>query len=336
MDHGYWRYFYCFACNKMHAEAITKYAFEKLHAEHRSIEALEVLDEAIGADPSYKKAQQLKGVILLSLFEYNKGWPLYELWHDNTGDPKKYQNFLDYLWDGKPTDKHLVVWHDQGLGDTIQFLRYIPMVKELAPNLTLAIKPVLSSLVEMSFPGIPIVQHLPDMDTDNKRTVHVPISSLGAIFKTTVENIPNVFPYLKVLSFHRHDTYKGRIGICWKSGYEWPGAENKSMTFEDIKPLMQFKPKSLQIEDTKVFNFAETAAIMNDLDLVITVDTANAHLAGALNKKTWLMLPYDCSWRWGQEGETTPWYPSMKLFRQPKSGDWETVINQIEGQLKCQ
>jgi tetratricopeptide (TPR) repeat protein len=303
-----------------------------LHADQRSNEALEILDQVLKIDPSANEALVLKGNILLALGDYTSGWPLYENWHNNI-DPETYKKDKASQWDGQPTDNLVILRDDQGFGDCIQFLRYVPMVQERCSKILMVVKPGLEQLVRNSFPGL---QYSPYQITDRMIQIRCdpldfptlrqsPITSLGSVFNTTVDSIPNKVPYL----FAPGHGIRG-VGVCWNSGNQWENAHIKSIPYRLIRPLIDATAAlSLQQEDLRVNSFAETAAIIKELDLVITVDTAVAHLAGALGKPVWILLAKDCSWRWMQNRTDSPWYPTAKLYRQKTAGDWQPVIDDV-------
>ena len=258
----------------------------------------------------------LMGMCYLAKGDLKKGWPLYEQWHNNTGDPELYKKFMATKWKGDHVD-NLLVWNDQALGDCIQYLRYIPLVQDCCLQLRLGIKIELRQLVADSFPGI--------VQTDKRiySPCQAPITSLASIFGF----IPKTVPYLKAGIIKS----KANIGVCWKTDTSIENGNLKSIPYELIKPLMDKTGAiSLQKEDLNVTNIADTAAIINGLDLVISVDTMVAHLAGALGKPTWVMLMKNCAWTWYHDHV---WYPTVIKFRQSQKGDWNSVLHDIEEKL---
>jgi len=280
-----------------------------LHSEQRSHEALDIIDRVLELDPTYRGAKYLKAVIYLSLGDYEKGWPLY---------------IKPAGWNGETTNDPVIIYDDQGYGDFFQFARYLPLVQERCSNLIVVAKNDMLELIRDSFEDIDF------QPFEHQEGRLCPITNLAYIFKT----IPNTIPYLKTSC--RSDI-KARIGLCWDTG----SRNNERYVVRVIpdhiiKPLLD-RPDviPLQKEYLKTKTFSDMAAVINNLDLVITIDTSIAHLAGALGKPVWILLSQDCDWRWGQGQLETQWYPNAKLIRQRISNDWKEVIQRIDAQLSA-
>lgn len=249
--------------------------------------------------------------------------------------------------------KSLYVHWEQGLGDTIQFCRYVTMLRDRGANVTLCVQTALKPLLAGSFPDLEIVTALPDgRDFD----YHTPLLSLPLAMGTRLQTIPAPVPYLDV-NPARVRKWTERLGsTAFKVGVRWVGGQRsvndkRSLSLADLAPLAAIPgvrlislvqgadfagiPDGLVIEqpepdfDRPGEEFLDTAAIMRNCDLVISCDTSVAHLAGALGIPTWLILPQVAEWRWLIDREDTPWYPTMRLFRQTKPGDWEQIMLRV-------
>ena len=302
---------------------------------HKSLELTEeVLRYVDPSDKLFMKASIIKGEILMSEGDYEKGLPLYryeyDLWDHKMNMP---------MWNGEDEIDVLVLWQDQGFGDTIQNIRYFEMLlaKARITRLYILVKKELQELFHQTFPafcGKIAVEgdgNLFDIDlTATDRYMHLPISQLPLLFKTTIDTIPHRIPYLKADKLE----IPHKIGWCWESGNQWSNAHFKSIPQIWIEPLMEkFGGISLQVKDLNVDNFAATATIINSLDLIISVDTATAHLAGALGKPVWILLHQIADWRWMKDRTDNLWYPTARLFRQKAFGDWKSVLAEVESEL---
>jgi hypothetical protein len=259
-------------------------------------------------------------------------------------------------WQGEPlVNKSLLIHAEQGYGDTIQFLRFVPLLVQMGGNIILEVQDgsLLSLARSLGCNGTVITRndHAPEAD------LQIPLMSIPGVLKTTLETLPGYVPYL--FADHERRTYwqrtigsrQGlRIGICWKGRNEHVNDRFRSCPLPALIPLLrlpeiqwfslQFGPGKeelrasaadlplIDLTDSST-DFHDTAALMAEIDLVITVDTAVAHLAGATGRPTWLLLPFAPDWRWGLATDMTPWYPAMKLFRQEKPGDWLGVAEQV-------
>jgi len=337
-----------------------------LSVQERFDEACAAFRKGVELDDKCNDAKFNLGLTLLTIGEFTEGWEFYDT-RLNLPD-KVITPFPGVpLWDGNPDiDAPLMVWAEQGYGDNIQFVRYIPLLIEAGIDVVLSTrKPLMSLFKDCLEPhSPPIVEHKRDELKDFK--YHIPLLSLPRIFSTTLRTIPCMPGYLKApnyirpsLSFERHP-FALNIGIVWASGADNKDMyEDKSTNLESIMPL--FDPwrheklvaiHSLQVGvdadqltpwrdewgvydwSNQLSDFKDTAMIISQLDLVITVDTAVAHIAGAMDKPTWLMLQHNADFRWLRGRSDTPWYPSMTLIRQKKLGDWTSVFNQVSSSLK--
>ena len=323
-------------------------------AQGRLQDALASLEEAIRLDPECVSAQWNRALIWLLLGDFSRGWPGYEWRWKHFRLPA--QPFPQPRWDGSPlAGRTILLYWEQGLGDTLQFVRYASLVKERGGSVLVVCQPSLARLLE-TCPGVDMViaegMLLPHFD------VQVPLLSLPEIFQSNLASIPAGIPYLAPPQ-HVHPELEAalaasppilRVGIVWAGNPEHKNDRNRSCLLAHFRPLTRVPDVALfslqkglravdlhdqtnefAITDLSQFlgDFGDTAAAIARLDLVVTVDTAVAHLAGALGKPVWLLLPFAPDWRWLLEREDSPWYPSMRLFRQTRSDDWIGVIARV-------
>jgi tetratricopeptide (TPR) repeat protein len=326
-----------------------------LQDQGRMDEALASFRRASTLDPGYPMAIACEGMLHLLRGDFAAGWEKYEArW--GLGDLLP-RDFKEPQWQGEPLAGKTILLHaEQGFGDTIQFLRYLPLVAARGGKVVLELQRPLIPLVARSA-GVKVIARgdpLPRFD------LHCPLLSLARAFATTVQNIPASVPYLAAAS-ERLAHWRARIGSepGLKVGIAWAGSpvhrndRHRSIPIERFKPLLELAGTrffSLQVGarsadltaiepvpvtdlSGELTDFGETAAAIANLDLVIAADTALVHLAGALNKPVWTLLPFAPDWRWLVGRSDSPWYPSMRLFRQPRHGDWEGVIATVRQAL---
>jgi tetratricopeptide (TPR) repeat protein len=297
------------------------------------------------------------GTIRLLQGDFSRGWPLYEFRKQSPGF-----NFVKYRgteWDGKPLNgKRILLWFEQGLGDTIQFLRFVPEVERLGGKVILAVQPELRRLVEESVKAEGFIDPAKEV---LKFDVQCSLLSLPLMLMTTVETIPGKTPYLHAPVnliekwAERIKPYEKelRVGLAWAGRPGHLNDANRSMQLKDLAPLaatgaaffslQKWKTgfsiagpdPAMQLIDwtNELTDFADTAGLIANLDLVISVDSAMAHLAGALNARVWVLLPKAPDWRWLLGREDSPWYPSMRLFRQEKLGDWTGPVGRVAKEI---
>jgi hypothetical protein len=257
--------------------------------------------------------------------------------------------------------KTILIYDEQGLGDTILFVRYLPLLLEKGAKVLLAPQPSLRQLLHTLGPGVRIVSLV---DTTLEFDFHTPLASLPLAFGTEADNIPVPIPYLKAepdrVSFWRSKLGDNgfKIGICWQGsthkidrGRSFPLALFHDLAkIEGVRLVSLHKgagesqlenlPNGMVVEklgedfDTGDQAFLDSAAVINCCDLVITSDTAIAHLAGALGASTWVVLKWVPDWRWQLERKDSPWYPSLQLFRQSQPGQWQPVFVEMENSLR--
>ena len=327
-----------------------------LQSMERDEEALLSFDHAIALNPSYADAYWNKALLKLRLGHYEEGWELYE-WRWKTVQKEYASQFSQPLWLGPESlkDKTILLYGEQGLGDAIQFCRYIPKLEALGAKVILKVQESLSKILSTLKGQFQII-------TDEKLVpacdYQCPLLSLPLAFKTTIETIP-AGTYLCVDPIKQQQwkerlgvKIKPRIGIVWSGSKEFKHDRKRSIPFDTFSTLLSSElaegfdfyclQKEICPEDkhslsqfsvtthmTDLHNFSETAALISEMDLVISVDTAVVHLAGALGQPVWVLLPYDPDFRWLTEREDSPWYPTARLFRQKQVGDWEGVIEAV-------
>jgi len=254
---------------------------------------------------------------------------------------------FQYIWDGTPLQgKRVLVRCYHGLGDTIQFIRYMPLVKAIAAEVIVwAQAPLLPLLQTVS--GIDRLLPLHDGTPELEYDIDVEIMELPHIFRTTLANLPTQVPYLHVepllLSPNNEQL---SVGLVWKAG-DWD--ERRSIPFTALTPLTEIPGIRFYVlqADAKIagwqeefgiypgaFNLLEYARVIRGLDLMISVDSMPAHLAGALGVPVWTLLHAEADWRWLENRDDSPWYPTMRLFRQEHPGNWEGVMERVKAELE--
>lgn len=322
-------------------------------------EAAKLYDKAIEISPQHYETYWNKALLHLLLGQYSQGWELYESrWKSIF--KKASRHFSKPLWlgDASLAGKSILIYGEQGLGDDIQFCRYVAEVEKLGAKVFLDVhKPLLSLMSSLNgnFKIIQSESDLPDFD------YHCPMMSLPYAFKTQLETIPATTPYLyanaeKAKSWQQKlgNKTRLRIGLVWSGSSDHKNDHNRSLPLAMLKPLfsLPFEFHALQKEmratdmqtlatldglhthHVALNDFSDTAALISHLDLVITVDTSVAHLAGAMGKECWVLLPHSPDFRWMLHRTDSPWYPSITLFRQPAFNDWVNVIDSVREQLK--
>ena len=322
-------------------------------------EAIAAFEQSIALDPEYADAQWNLALYRLLLGDFERGWQGYE-WRWKQVQVSKYQrNYPQPLWRGKEAlaGKTVFLYAEQGLGDMLQFCRYASRVADLGARVILeappALQPVLSGLTGVT-QVIAQGTAIPEFD------LHCPITSLPLAFHTTADTIPRDVPYVtpdparaKRWQNKLGPKTKPRVGLAW-SGNLLPDP-NRSMTLAEAMhfAVAGVEVISLQKEvreadapllaahaeirhyGNELQDFGDTAALIDCVDLVISIDTSVAHLAGAMGKPLWVMLPYNPDWRWMVERDDCLWYPSARLFRQRAVADWTHVLRQVSDALRA-
>jgi hypothetical protein len=253
---------------------------------------------------------------------------------------------LQWIWNGEPLDaKRVLIRCYHGLGDTLQFIRYAPLVRARAAHVTVWAPAALLPLLE-EMPGIDRLEALHDGAYEGEYDIDVEVMELPHLFRTTVDTIPADVPYLHAEPLQLLRDGKLAVGVVWRAG-EWD--ERRSVPFEVMEQLAAVEGARLYVLQRDVAPNEEhprfrrlvaantiegTARAMRALDLVITVDSMTAHLAGALGVPVWTLLPTQCDWRWMADRGDSPWYPTMRLFRQSSGQQWLPVLASVTAELR--
>jgi tetratricopeptide (TPR) repeat protein/glycosyltransferase involved in cell wall biosynthesis len=317
-----------------------------LYQQGKLAAAIACHEKAIALQPDLAQAHYNLSQVLLLSGDLQRGFKEYE-WRQEKPDFAAYQPFQPRRWNGTNlAGKTIVLYAEQGLGDTIQMVRYLPQVRSQGAGCILvqcppALLNLLATCPEIDR-LIPLGEPLPAFD------VCASLMSLPHLFQTTVETIPDRSPYLspRAPSPFQPNPHTFNIGIVWAGNPSHPNNQRRSTALSHFLPLRDVprttlyslqKDSSDRLEGTgivdlsdRLHDLTDTAAIIAQLDLVITVDTAVAHLTGALGKPVWILLPFVPDWRWLQEREDSPWYPTARLFRQPQRGDWAAVFDRVK------
>ncbi|WP_285609234.1 tetratricopeptide repeat protein [Geothrix edaphica] len=315
-------------------------------------------EAALKLDPSFAEAHYNHALHLLQRGDFAQGWQEFG-WRWRAPGVAPRHGFTQPRWKGEDfRGRTLLVHAEQGLGDTLQFIRFVPQVAGRGGTVRVACPRELVALLGPALPGIQVLDEgaaLPPFD------LQCPLMDLPGVLRTTGETLPTTTPYL----FAQEDavtSWRGRfagaglkVGLVWRGGFRYALDAMRSLSLETLAPLAEVEGVrfvSLQKEllpaeaETPLLarcdaagpdlpDFAATAAAVAALDLVISVDTAVAHLAGALGRPTWLLLPHPSDWRWGLEASSTVWYPSLRLFRQDQAGDWTGVVHRVTRDIRA-
>lgn len=330
--------------------------------------ALEIYNKVLDIDPNYALARFSRSLTYLTLGNWTDGWKEYEWrWTAYNDIAKK---FDAPVWDGSDImGKRILIYAEQGLGDTVQFIRYAKLVKEMGAYVIFETQSPVKDLLKLC-PYIDEVyargEKLPHFD------LQIPLMSLPMIFKTEISSVPEIVPYIyakqELVQYWgeqiKHDR-NIKIGICWQGNPNYStqflrqAVASKSMHVKHFEPIArlqgitlynlqkmggedQLKDLSPDIKivsfdgdfDNSRGRFMDTVGLMQNLDLIITIDTGTCHVAAALGIPTWNLLPNPADWRWMIDRTDTPWYNNMRLFKQPTPGDWEGAIKECVKALK--
>ena len=326
-----------------------------LQALNQHREAIASYDRAVALKHDYADAHWNGALARLCIGDLPGGFAKFE-WRWRTGDGGP--SFRQPLWLGAQplSGKTILLYAEQGVGDCLQFARYVPLVTERGAQVLLAVhrelKALLSDLADEIFAE---GEALPPFD------LRCPLLSLPLAFGTTLATIPADVPYVRA-DEERAARWQARlgasaslrVGLVWSGNPAHKNDRRRSISFDQLAPLLaapgvQFVSLQKEVRPSdaeamgrsplidlaaELHDFADTAAVVASLDLIISVDTAVAHLAGAMGKPVWVLLPFSPDWRWLLERHDSPWYPSAQLFRQPRIGDWASVIARVAEKLR--
>jgi tetratricopeptide (TPR) repeat protein len=331
-----------------------------LQEENAVDEALVAYRKALEVDRHFHLAHLNEGIALLLKGELPLGWLKYEYrWLLPQAQKLRHSGQPFWRGDASLLGRTILLHSDQGFGDTIQFLRYAPVLASMGAMVHVEVEAPLADLAG-GVAGVVAVTKTgeapPPFD------LHCPFLSLPLGCRTTTASIPGQIPYLKpsknAISKWRHlerSPNKLNVGLVWRGNPNHDNDQNRSVSLELFRPILDCefcaffnlqwnlsaeesqsieRHPNIQNPISQVRNFEDTAAIILHLDLVISVDTAVAHLAGALGKPVWILLPFSPDWRWMLHRTDSPWYPTMRLYRQPRRGEWRIPISQVFDNLK--
>jgi Tfp pilus assembly protein PilF len=343
-----------------------------LHELGRPEEALADYEACLALNPGRPEALFYSGTAYLALGDYERGWERYEARRRLRGMRSGPDvDFVQPVWGGETPlkGKTILLHSEQGLGDTLQFCRYADLVKAKGATVILQVETTLVSLLSTLKGADHVVAKgadLPDFD------LHASIMSLPYAFRTSLQTVPAEVPYLhaepdKVAAWARRlgPRTRPRVGLVWAGGFQADRRDlqnvyrRRDASLGMLAPLAQAEvgfislqkgePAEGELADlvaagwdgpamlnpaADLHDFSDTAALIENLDLVITVDTAVAHLAGALGKPVWILDRFDSCWRWMRERTDSPWYPTARLFRQKTFGDWTPVVRDVAEALR--
>jgi hypothetical protein len=321
--------------------------------------AAKLFEQALELSPDSAEARSFLGLIHLTQGNFRVGWSEYE---DRRGTPqflRDRRTFSQPLWKGEPLEgSRILLYAEQGLGDTLHFVRYVPLVAARGGKVVLEVPSRLHRLLASTSGAVEVIRHgeaIPEVDWQ------CPLLSLPLAFGTELNTIPAKIPYiyadpLQVEAWRqRLPGNPLRIGLVWGGSPLHPHDARRSIALEHLAPLThlegatfcslqagepaeqvkQLGPRIhlIDLQDEQK-DFADTAAIIANLDLVISIDTSVAHLAGAMGKPVWILLNSSADWRWLLEREDCPWYPTVRLFRQPTPGNWQDVVARVDRELR--
>jgi tetratricopeptide (TPR) repeat protein len=359
---------------KRPAEALASYdravglepGFAEAHHNHgnaltdlkRPADALASYDRAVGLKPDFAEAHCSRGLALLLMGDFDGGLLQYE-WRNKLDDAVALR-FPQPLWLGEEdiADKILFIHCEQWLGDTIQFCRYAKLAEARGAKVFMSVQQPLRGLLKNLNPTIRIIG---SNETPTDFDYHCPLPSLPLAFATRLETIPAERQYIKAeeelrvaWSARLPQKTRPRIGVVWSGSEAHKNDHNRSMELRQFLPafdpdadwvclqkeIRETDRVALRQVDRIAFpgddlrDFSDTAALLDLMDLVITIDTSVAHLAGAMGKPVWILLPHNCDWRWLMERDDSPWYPSARLFRQRQLGNRAEVIDRMKIELR--
>ena len=324
----------------------------------RSAQAIASYDAAIAIQANYADAYWNKAIELLLCGDFAQGWKLYEWRWQRDAFTSRKRDFAQPLWlgDAPLVGKTVLLHAEQGLGDSIQFCRYARDVQALGADVLLEVPRPLMALFA-SLEGVSqIIEKgapLPQFD------YHCPLLSLPLAFQTQLENLPGRTPYLASTAPQRDRWQRRlgprtqpRVGLVWSGNALDKNDLQRSMRLQDLLPYLStdfeficlqkemwpadqhlIQTSQIRFFGAQIEDFSDTAALCDLVDLVISVDTSVAHLAGALGKPTWILLPYTPDWRWMLHRDDSPWYPSVRLYRQTQERAWPPVLERMRSDL---
>jgi len=321
-------------------------------------ETLADYQRALELRPGYDDVRWNESLTRLTLGQFETGWQQYEYrWQGEMARPRRHNEIPPWRKDSPLAEKRILVWWEQGLGDTLQFCRYVPLLRERGAEVVFEVQAPLKKLLASlgDFAVVASGDKIPGCD------FQIPLLSLPLAFETTLASIPARVPYLKADPENvrrwakqlQRSREKLNVGIAFSGHAAQKDDKLRSMRLRDVAPLAEsadlfviqvevnaadreFASQSggaIHLLDDRIKDFDDSAAVAENMDLVITIDTSVAHLAGALAKTTWILLPWTPTWRWMVDRDDSPWYPTARLFRQSSLGDWGGLVERVRGEL---
>ena len=330
-----------------------------LQALNRHAEAIASFDRALALAPDYADAHFNKSLALLATGDYGRGLAEYEWRWKRSGAAPRRREFDGPLWLGETPlgNRTILLYAEQGLGDTIQLARYAGLLARAGAKVVLEVQPELKALLSR-LPGCAAV--IGRGEPRPRYDVHCPLGSVPLALKTRPDEVPAEIPYLSV-DTERVARWRPRlaafgaprVAIVWAGNASHANDRIRSLPLGKLAPLWAdgrgrfvSLQRDLRAGDAELLasapvlhlgaelaDFDDTAAVLAECSLVIRVDTSVAHLAGALGRPLWVLLPFSSDWRWTAQGEPSPWYPAARLFRQPQPGDWDSVVARVAAEL---
>jgi len=332
-----------------------------LQAQNEVRSAIDAFRRALALEPDFTRARWNLALALLADAQFDEGWREYETRLDLPELGGSAESCPGPLWDGSaPGGKTLLVRTEQGLGDSLHFARYATLLARAGARCVMRCSEALAPLLA-TVAGVAEVSR--EGETFPPYDAHIPLLSLPRVFGTTPETIPRTVPYISVPEMNRAavHTYlrrasgSRRVGVCWAGSPKNANDRNRSVRLAWLAPLfavpgiswfsLQAGDAAAQLAATPAASevvplplgtpLVDTAALINELDLIVTVETAIAHLAGALGRPTWVLVPFALDWRWRVGDVDSPWYPTLRLFRQPRAHDWSSVVSNLLAELRA-
>jgi len=321
-------------------------------------QALWCYEQALNLQPNFPEAEMAQSHCLLLQGDFVGGWQHHEArWRTSQ---LRDQGLFPHepAWLGEPSleGRSILLWAEQGLGDTIQFARYIPLVADMAAQVTVCVPETLRRLLA-SLTAVPNVTLVSNDKALTPHDFHCPLMSLPLALSWTLATIPAAVPYLHADAELKQQwsavlgpaTPRLHVGLAWAGRQYGELNHTRDIPLSHLRPLAEIDVELVSLQqqipagdlaelaqwgrmhrlEAAMTDMAETAALIDNLDLVISADTAVIHLAGALGKPAWLLLRYESEWRWGWQTGSSRWYPTVKVFRQQHRGDWSGVVEEV-------
>jgi tetratricopeptide (TPR) repeat protein len=345
------------ALNPAHAATWSNRA-TTLHNLGRYDEALSDFAKALALKPDDADAQWNESLTRLLVGQFDPGWQKYEFrWKGESARPRRHTEIPLWLGEQPIEGQRILAWWEQGYGDTIQFCRYAALLARRGAEVVLEVQPSLAGLLS-SIPGCTVIASNEEI---SGCAYQLPLGSLPLAFNTSPETIPASVPYLAgapdKIAFWRDRVKRAdgrmKIGIACSGNAAFRNDRHRPVPLGEFAPLLDLAHffliqtevregdkdflseagSKIEYLGGEIADFRDSAAIVANMDLIVSIDTSLAHLAGALGKRVWILLPWAPDWRWGVERTDCPWYPTATLFRQKRMGDWKAVISDVKKAL---